>query len=625
MKICLRRSFSMSRRFGLLKQFGRNEHGNVAMMFGLSLIPMIAAGGTAIDYGRVSTAQSKIHSALDAAVLAVAKDPTISVDPATTAGQLTQSKIQTFFAANLSDSNLISTPNVVLKPTTSDKVLVEVTGCVKMAFAGFTGVIDPCVKASSEVTRGGSVKLEIALVMDNSGSMAGTKMTASQDAAKDFVKTLLAAAVTTDQVKIALVPFTSSVNTGLTRTSSGVDNTGVSPIHWENLLNVGDVKPASVTSRFSLYDQLGETWGGCMETRPGSYGLNDDAPSISTPASLYVPYFAPDDPGDRSGSKVNKSTINEYNNTTSYYTTPNSYLNDDGGSANTQSSSTGYENATSNPACTGGVAAFNRKYTSSTSAWQDKNYLWRLSSNICRYNLTGTSGGTTARKSVGANSSISSGSSIFPIGPNFLCHKTPVQRITNSKATLDASITSMVALGSTNILDGFMWGWRTVSPNAPYGDARAYNWTDTQYKNKKVIVLMTDGDNQWYSYADGSGASNPSISVYTPNGFYGNNRLGAGITTMAQGKAAMDTKTLEACNNAKAKKNAYNGDAITVYTIGFSTVGAEITASGKTLLESCASTGPDGKKLYYPATTAAELSKVFATIAADLSRLKLSK
>jgi Flp pilus assembly protein TadG len=612
----------MSLKFGLLQRFSRDQRGNVAMMFGLATIPMMAAAGTALDYSRASTSQSRIHAAIDSAALAAGKEPFVSI-------AVTQAKVQAFFTANIYDINFASPPTVTVKPSPNDKVIVEATGCVKMAFAGFTSLIDPCVRARSEVTRGGSVKMEIALAMDNSGSMTDGKIDEAKTAAKDFVKTLLDAAKVPDQVKISLVPFTNTVNTGLSRTSPGLDTSGASPIHWENLTPT-NTKPASIASRFTLFDQLNVPWGGCMETRPGAFGTNDDAPNPSTPSSLFVPYFSPDEPGDKlsggSNFYVYNGTLNEVNKSSSAtYTIINSYLNDDGGSSNGHDGTTGMEDSSVAPACTGGSAAFALPNNSSVANWQSKNWLDRSTKNICRYNLSGTSGGsTTGRHTIGQDSGVNTVTGFSGVttplkaGPNMSCHTAPIAPLTNDQSTLTNAINTMVNYGGTNILDGFMWAWRTLSPNAPFSNGRPYGWTDPIYKNRKIIILMTDGDNQW------NAVSNPNGSAYGVNGYYRNDRIAVGLGSTAQAKTALDTKTLEACNNAKAKKNANNDEAIMIYTIGFSTTNAPISASGETLLKNCASVA-GGQQLYYKATNATELKTVFASIAADLSKLKLSK
>ncbi len=78
----------------------------------------------------------------------------------------------------------------------------------------------------------------------------------------------------------------------------------------------------------------------------------------------------------------------------------------------------------------------------------------------------------------------------------------------------------MKADGGTNILEGVMWGWRTLSPNAPFADGRNYNWESGRIKNRKFIVVMTDGDNVW------NALNNPNGSIYSPFGYFKDNRLG---------------------------------------------------------------------------------------------------
>jgi Flp pilus assembly protein TadG len=51
-------------------------------------------------------------------------------------------------------------------------------------------------------------------------------------------------------------------------------------------------------SRFDLFDRIkGGSWKGCIEARPEPYDVTDDPPSPSNPDTLFVPYFAPDEPG----------------------------------------------------------------------------------------------------------------------------------------------------------------------------------------------------------------------------------------------------------------------------------------------------------------------------------------
>ena len=51
--------------------FARNTKGNVAVLFGLALIPIMIAIGGAVDYGRALLVRERMADAADAAALAI--------------------------------------------------------------------------------------------------------------------------------------------------------------------------------------------------------------------------------------------------------------------------------------------------------------------------------------------------------------------------------------------------------------------------------------------------------------------------------------------------------------------------------------------------------------------------
>jgi hypothetical protein len=166
----------------------------------------------------------------------------------------------------------------------------------------------------------------------------------------------------------------------------------------------------------------------------------------------------------------------------------------------------------------------------------------------------------------------------------------------------------MAANGNTNLLEGLMWGWRTISPNAPFADAKPYKTAD----NEKIIILLTDGMNAW------SSASNHNKSVYSSFGYYGAGRLtdpgGANPTTSATARAQMEAKTLSACGNAKAA-------GVTVYTVGFSVSIDPIDAAGLDLLKKCASS----PQMAYVANDSSTIVTVFEEIAKSIGGLRLTQ
>ena len=86
---------AMVRLQSLLGRFGRSEQGNIAMLFGIAVVPIITFVGAAVDYTRANTARSSMQAAMDSASLMLAKD---LQDGTITTAQIEQ-KAQDYFKA----------------------------------------------------------------------------------------------------------------------------------------------------------------------------------------------------------------------------------------------------------------------------------------------------------------------------------------------------------------------------------------------------------------------------------------------------------------------------------------------------------------------------------------------
>ena len=62
----------------VFSRFARSARGNVAVMFGLAMVPVVGAVGAAIDYSRVVEVRSELADALDGGVLAVGSKAALS-------------------------------------------------------------------------------------------------------------------------------------------------------------------------------------------------------------------------------------------------------------------------------------------------------------------------------------------------------------------------------------------------------------------------------------------------------------------------------------------------------------------------------------------------------------------
>ena len=198
-------------------------------------------------------------------------------------------------------------------------------------------------------------------------------------------------------------------------------------------------------------------------------------------------------------------------------------------------------------------------------------------------------------------------------GPNQGCVMQPVQTLTNDMSVLKTMINGLVPNGSTNVPFGLGWGWRLISPSAPYTEGVAYS----DPKTVKAIVLMTDGTNDMPSESSTLNGSGYATNGFAAQALMGNLNSGQTINTEAGMETGLYESETRLCNNIKAIKDANGQDRIVIYTIALM-VNDPTTIS---VMTACASS-PDK---FFSSPTAGQLQTVFQTIARDLSNLRLSK
>ena len=85
--------------------FSRNSRGSVVTMFGIAFIPIMMLVGVAVDYSRANDIRAELQAALDAAVLAGAKDGSST---------WTKTALNTFDGNVIAKGSSVSTPSFVL-------------------------------------------------------------------------------------------------------------------------------------------------------------------------------------------------------------------------------------------------------------------------------------------------------------------------------------------------------------------------------------------------------------------------------------------------------------------------------------------------------------------------------
>ncbi|RAK59811.1 pilus assembly protein TadG [Phenylobacterium hankyongense] len=503
----------------------RDDRGATAVVFALSIAVLAPMALGVFDVYTATEQRGKLQDALDAATLYAARSTAQTSADVDAIGDKA-------LAANLSMMQ-----GVVLKSSNFTLSGSTVLASASVQMPSFAPVVSGSgvVSASSEVKRAG--KIEVALVLDNTGSMSqNNKLPNLKAAANSLIdKLVLASQRSADPtpLRISLVPFSSTVRvqgtTALTNyvspTQRGTAIPGwIDPMATSRWNASADIFSAQ-TDRLALMKSLGQPWNGCVETRAEPYDIQDTAPDSATPDSMFIPFFAPDEKGGRNNP------------------------------------SSGYSNS----------------YTADPSSGTDLTKLKAVS------------------KYVGVTS-VPSGT-----GPNVGCAMQTIVPLTTASASVKAAINGMTAVGETNIPMGLLWGWLSISPTGPLNAKGApYQTADL----RKVIVLMTDGQNTFQNRSNSYG------SYYDGLGYAFQKLLsGLGVSSSdADRTTAMDNRLSALCTNIKAKN-------ITVYTVR-----VDVTTGSSSLLQNCASS-PD--KFFN--VQSAGMSVAFDSIADSIQNLRLSK
>ena len=229
----------------LLKRFWRNRDGGVGPVLALSALPLFGVVGAAIDYGRVATVRTEMQNSLDATALMLSKEAQgmSGADIGTKASAYFNALFTNPQATNIQITEEFGSPqegNFSLK--------IRGSATVNTLFARLFGQSAITFSASTEVLWG-IKKLNLALVLDNTGSMAqNQKMTNLKAAAHNLLTTLKNAAKQPGDVKVAIVPFATDVNVG----TSNVNASWIDWTDWE-APNVPTMDESGVPGLYSSF------------------------------------------------------------------------------------------------------------------------------------------------------------------------------------------------------------------------------------------------------------------------------------------------------------------------------------------------------------------------------------
>ncbi|MBX9589693.1 MAG: hypothetical protein K2X43_10330 [Hyphomonadaceae bacterium] len=492
---------------GIMPRLRRDRSGNVGMMFTLLVVPLTGAIGLAVDMGRVYSIAMHTQSALDAAALAAGRVAQVEkTDTLPKANKAASAYFDQAKPADVVESNLAFSPNAQQTAFT-----VTATSWVKTPFLSVLNVISyknsaedapnackgnyyACTKVSTTATAqiclncsdtgvgnaDEGTNLEIALMLDVTGSMAGQKIQDLKAAAKDLVDIVVWGDQSKYYSKVAIVPYANAVNLG------GYADKARGPVKGpKTITGATRASPVVITAKDHGLAN-GET-----VYITGVNGMTQINNKEFTVANATANTFAL--------SGINGKNYSSYTS---------------GGSAY----------------CTLlGCTYFKFKNPSG------QNRLFQVSTCVSERP------GANAFNDTAPSSTLLGYNYPAPSNP---CLANTVVPLNKDRTALKAEIDALQASGSTGGHLGVAWGWYLLSPNfgslwptesqpAAYGAARV----------KKIAVLMTDGEyNSAYcsgvisqDSTQGSGSASDHINCNAPNGHAFSQALSLCANTKAAG------------------------------------------------------------------------------------------
>lgn len=624
------------------RRFGGAQGGNVAMMWALLAAFMVGLTGITVDFTRAQMLRAQIQNAADGAALAAARGD------AQTAAQREAAALA-FFNAEM--GSLAASCTIEITDLEDGEVRVRASVPMPLSLGKLVRNEDWIINVESDAKRSG-VNVEVALVLDVTGSMAGTRITDLRAAATDLVDAVVRVEQIPYYSKVALVTYSTGVNLG------GYANQARGSITPGRSLSNPAMNWLESTSR--NISGIAKGGSGQLTVTSNSHGfvagervfitgvngmtqVNNTVFTVSNVATntFRLQTFA--------GANVNGSS---YNNYTSGGIIRRCRNNDcevvfNASGHGFSADEWIYITGVGGMAVSGGGQAIN---TANVTTTNNPN-LWRvgqvLDSNT--FSLKGsfapnygnyTSGGTAYCLARGcefyrfnnANSRIRvlpittcvserwgadryndvspAGS---PVGRNYarsanantMCPSGVVEPLSTDADTLNLRIAGMSASGYTAGHIGLAWGWYMVSPN--FGHLWPTQSRPADYgtpETLKIVVLMTDG-------AFNTGYCDEVVS--RDSGMGGDERSDCRMTD-GPGRDANDT----AYAQAQALCTAMKARGVVVYTVGFQLGGDTATQN---LMRNCATTTDHA----YLSSNGTQLRAAFAAIAASITQLRLTR
>ncbi|MDZ3830561.1 MAG: TadE/TadG family type IV pilus assembly protein [Sphingopyxis sp.] len=204
----MRGTFFRRLRTGAARLFA-DQRGNTLILTGAALLPLLAIVGSSVDIGRAYMTKLRLQQACDAGVLAGRRAMAGGEYDATA-----RAEADKMFQHNFSENIYGSKASLFeSEPEGASDVIGTATAILPTTVMAIFG------NEQFNLTVNCGARLEISntdvmLVLDVTGSMAGSRLTALQNASNLFLNTLLSADAGDGVLRVGVVPYASTANVG---------------------------------------------------------------------------------------------------------------------------------------------------------------------------------------------------------------------------------------------------------------------------------------------------------------------------------------------------------------------------------------------------------------------------
>ena len=276
----------------LLNRFSGDQSGNVAMIFGLTSMVVVALVGGAVDYGRWLSARNQTQAAIDSALLAAGRTAQ------TTYGDATKAILSATSYYNQMKSNITSSDTVnFVSKNSATSFEARGSAYVQTPFLNILGIdrlpvlqLGEVKQAESSIAVGGNsgTNIEVSMMLDTTGSMSGQKLIDMKLAAKDLIDIVVWEDQSTYTSRVALAPFSAGVNVG--NYFQAVTNQNPTPashyVYPSSCYTNGVLKNSCKNkSQYLVIDNVAKAK--CVTERLGTDELTDRAPGTNSWLTTY--------------------------------------------------------------------------------------------------------------------------------------------------------------------------------------------------------------------------------------------------------------------------------------------------------------------------------------------------